>query len=102
MLTRRGLIGGLIAAPAIVAIGSLMPIRGIVMAVEPRWHHFRFDHGADKILRIFVDGLEHYEVLPVHPEVTRRYGWTEPPVEGSLSYWANDSLLDELHLRVMP
>lgn len=32
-LNRRKLLRGLIAAPSIVAIGSLMPIRGIVMPI---------------------------------------------------------------------
>jgi len=35
MLTRRKLLAGLIAAPAIVRPGILMPLRGIVMPVEP-------------------------------------------------------------------
>lgn len=33
MLNRRNFLGGLIAAPAVVAVSSLMPIRGIVMDV---------------------------------------------------------------------
>ncbi len=34
IFTRRSLLCGLFAAPAIVAAGSLMPIRGIVMKPE--------------------------------------------------------------------
>lgn len=33
MINRRLVLRGLIAAPAVVAIGSLMPIRGIIMPV---------------------------------------------------------------------
>jgi hypothetical protein len=36
LLTRRHLLRGLIAAPAVVAIGSLMPLRGIVQG-RPWW-----------------------------------------------------------------
>jgi hypothetical protein len=35
LLTRRRLLRGLVAAPAVVAIGSLMPLRGIVQAINP-------------------------------------------------------------------
>lgn len=35
IVTRRTLLRGLLAAPAIVAASSLMPLRGIVMAAEP-------------------------------------------------------------------
>lgn len=34
MLDRRSLLRGLVAAPAVVAIGSLMPIRGVIMTVR--------------------------------------------------------------------
>lgn len=37
MLTRRGIIGSLgalLAAPAVVKVASLMPVRGIIMTVE--------------------------------------------------------------------
>lgn len=33
-LNRRKFLGGLIAAPAVVKYGSLMPVRGIIMPVE--------------------------------------------------------------------
>ena len=34
-MNRRNFLGGLIATPAIVAASSLMPIRGIVMPIDP-------------------------------------------------------------------
>jgi hypothetical protein len=35
MMNRRGLILGLIAAPAIVRVGSLMPLRGVPLYNNP-------------------------------------------------------------------
>lgn len=37
MLQRRMFLRGLVAAPAVVAIGSLMPIRGVRMLSVPTW-----------------------------------------------------------------
>ncbi len=96
-MNRRSFLRGLIAAPAVVAVGSLMPIRGIVMAVDPRWHHFHFI-GHQGNIRLFVDGLEYPTALPIHPEVTRRYGWSKVPDVGMIEYWVKDNLLDELRI----
>ena len=34
LITRRAVLAGLIAAPAIVRVTSLMPVRGVVLAIE--------------------------------------------------------------------
>lgn len=34
MITRRSILSGLIAAPAVVAASSLMPIRGIILPID--------------------------------------------------------------------
>ena len=36
MIARRSFLRGLVAAPAVVAFGSLMPLRGIVMPINPQ------------------------------------------------------------------
>ena len=42
MLNRRSFLTGLIAAPVVVKAASLMPIRGIIMPVEPMLYKIRF------------------------------------------------------------
>lgn len=37
MITRRFVLGGLIAAPAVVAFDNLMPVRGIIMPVPSKY-----------------------------------------------------------------
>jgi hypothetical protein len=48
MIERRALLRGLFAMPAIVAIDSLMPIRGIVMPV-------RYNADVDLLIRGLID-----------------------------------------------
>jgi hypothetical protein len=48
MIERRALLRGLFALPAIVAVGSLMPIRGIVMPVN-------YKGNVDLLIRGLVD-----------------------------------------------
>jgi len=42
MISRRNFLGGLIAAPAVVKIGSLMPIKGIIMDFQPPFDYHYF------------------------------------------------------------
>lgn len=37
MIERRALLRGLFAAPAIVAVGSLMPLRGVLLEPKANW-----------------------------------------------------------------
>lgn len=42
LITRRSILRGLFACPAIVAASSLMPVRGVVMAIEPEYVGIHF------------------------------------------------------------
>ena len=56
MITRRGLIG-LVAAPAVVRIASLMPVRGVVMSVGG----LGFD---EEVVRAALDEIARPTYLP--------------------------------------
>jgi hypothetical protein len=56
MNSRRIVLRGLVAAPAVVAIGSLMPIRGIIMPIEGTGHELRL---KCLIERLKEDGIWH-------------------------------------------
>ena len=62
MITRRSIMRGLFAAPAVVAASSLMPLRGLVMPVshDPQWLVWI----NDRIVGLPVEGLRH----PAYPE----------------------------------
>ncbi len=61
MISRRLVLRGLIAAPAIVAVGSLMPIRGIIMPkidiITPP-ENFIATRRSSAEMQVLIDGLK--------------------------------------------
>lgn len=65
ILTRRSLIRGLIAAPAVVAASSLMPVRGIIMAADgPLIECFDRSHVIDALNYLLMGCQEALKPIP--------------------------------------
>lgn len=73
IITRRTLLRGMFATPAIVAASSLMPLRGIVMPVDlgilPKDEFLRVVRAAAAIKpapALTINGKRYY-AIPMHP-----------------------------------
>jgi hypothetical protein len=79
MLTRRSLLRGLIAAPAVVSVGSIMPVR--LWKPEPAWDG----------LRLVFDPLDtpfmQYMRRNYTQFVRAGYGWPQLPPKVALGGW---------------
>lgn len=69
-LTRRSFIGGLIAAPAIVAYGNIMPVKSLILpAIEPVTGYMV--KASERMAYAFIDRRI------VEREIVRLYGYDE-------------------------
>lgn len=108
MLTRRFFLGGLIAAPAVIAADKLMPVRSIIQvpAFEPYLEVInlsRLDDGTEwKITsKIFGDPSN---TQTWRDMMTAMHGWTAPhdkPVQ-SIRYVAKDKIYEHGDYRWVP
>lgn len=94
MINRRSLLIGLIAAPAIVKIDSLMPVK--ILKIEPQWVHIHSNF--DNVLKrwqhfqngILVKGLP--EALGI--EMSKINKGAE--ITWSVEFWAKEELVANL------